>query len=122
VAARAVVLLGCLLFAAVEGEHAAGEVGERFEVADGLEIVARQQRRKAKLLGLLRGPPPSDERRERLAHLLEVAAASVDAGDAGLDQQSLLDELRRELSLLGRGRAQLGHQTSLAISSRLAFV
>ncbi len=84
--------------------------------------MTRKQRREAKLLGILRSPPASDERGERFAHVLEVAAASVDAGHAGLDQQSLRDELCGELSLLGRGRAQLGHQTSLAISSRLAFV
>ncbi len=106
----------------LEREDAAGEVGKRFQVADRLEVAAGHDRRKAQLLGLLGGGRAGDQGGDPLAHLLEVPAAPVDAGHAGLDQQAALEELPQQRRLVGAGRAWAGHQTSLAISSRLAFV
>src|ERR1700730_8417484 len=68
------------------------------------------------------GDGARDPHREPLSHLPEVAAAAVDARDAGLQEQSVLGQLRKEGRLIGGARPELGHQTSLAISSRLAFV
>ena len=64
-----------------------------FQVADRLQIMTRHHRGKAHLLGLLRCAGTGDERGDALTYVLERSAATVDAGDAGLDQQTTLDQL-----------------------------
>ena len=73
-------------------------------------------------LGGLRGDSAGDELGELLADVLELRVATVDPRYARLQQKPLPDQLREKRHLVGGARAKLGHQTSLAISSRLAFV
>ena len=99
------VLLGGLLFAAVEGEDAAREMGERLQIADRLQVVAGQDGREAKLLWILGGPHPGDEIGDAFADVLELSSTAVDARYACLQQQAMLHELVAERSLLDCRRA-----------------
>ena len=90
VAAGSRLLLDGLRLVAREREHGAAEVREGFEVADGLELAPRYQRREAHRLRPLGAARLRHHVRDRLAHFLKGAPAPVQAGDARLDQRAVL--------------------------------
>ena len=107
--AGALVLLGGIGLRSLEREDAAGEMWKGFQVADRLQVMARHDRGETQLLGLFVGARAGDEGGDPLAHVLEVPAATVDAGHAGLDQQATADELGEQRRLIGAGRANARH-------------
>ena len=100
-----------------------GQVREVLEIADRLELVARQDRREPQRLGAVGGGGPIDHPVDPDADRLERAAATEHAGHAARDEQPGVDEGVEEGGLVRRPGPEGRHrQTSLAIRSRLALV
>ncbi len=87
VAVGALLLLERFVLTALEREDRAGQVGEGLQVADGLELVARQHGREAQLLRGVRRRGARDQLVDGAPHLLEGLAPAVDAGNPAGDQQ-----------------------------------
>ncbi len=111
-------LSGRLSLGSLKREHAPREVRKRSQVPALLELVAREQRREPHRLSTARGRFVAEPAVQPGAHRLEFAAVSVDPRDAGLDQQTMVDERAEQLGLIGAGGTNGTHAyTSLAISS-----
>jgi len=87
------VLLHRLRLRALEREDGAREVGKRLQVTRQLHLATGDERREAQYLGVVVRRRAGDQRVEAQAHVLEDAAAPVDAGYAGLDEEPVRDEL-----------------------------
>ncbi len=110
VAARPLLLLGRVRLRALEAEDRAGEVRKRLQIAGGLELAARHERRKAEQLGCVWRRGAVDRGIDGEPDLLERAGASVHPGDPARNQVPGDDELGEEGFLLRGSGPEVGHR------------
>ena len=111
-----------LVLPTLEREHRSREVRERMQVADRLDLLARQQRREPHRLRRLRLRRRRDPGIDAVADVLERGAPALEPGDTAGDEQPVLDQLVAEGRLIRGGLTNLAHQGSFAINSNAASV